>query len=180
MELFYLIIVGTLLCGVSTNSNNNLLPFTSIKVVDDQIYFTLDNPRKNWHKLLSIESIGSDAIIKTSKDHYGLSKCDYGIECYKYNIIVNFETLFKLIQGQDLPEHISLESEFDNKVQNGVDLTATHEKFIINKEHIEENIKASKTIRIFKDSQVGNIFKGLSKSISQIFKIDDTDGNFVF
>jgi hypothetical protein len=148
-----------------------ILPFSIIKIINDSIYFTLIPGNDKWHKLLSIDSIGSDAILKYSKDNYGLSKCDYEIECYKFNIISNFDKIYSKMQNRIMPARIGLEYEFDNKVQNGVDVECTNEKYKNTQKMIEENIKLSKDNIVI--TKIGNsLLKGfnrLKKTFSQIF-----------
>jgi hypothetical protein len=149
-----------------------ILPFSSIKIINnDQIHVTLDLQIKDWHKLLSIDNIGSDAIIKFAKEHFGYEKCDYEIECYKYNIIANFEKVYNLILNtKEMPKRISLEYEFENKKQNGMDVESTKEKYIINQNNIEKNIKESKTVKIFKlaAQKANSFFKGIKNSWTNI------------
>lgn len=160
--------------NTSTNSANSskILPFTSLKIdAEDQIFITIDNDCSKWQKLLSIDNIGSDAIIKESRDHYGNSKCDFGIPCYKYNIIANFEHIYKIIQEAPLPKTITIEVEYDNKMQNGMDLECTQDKYNINQEHLEKNIKMSLDyIKVFGEkNKSGTIFTGFKDSVSKIF-----------
>ena len=77
----------------------------------DDIYVTMDLKRTEWTKLLSINNIGSDAIINFSKQHYGLLKCDFEFECYKYNILKNFMELLQLFSKKDTGLTVSLELE---------------------------------------------------------------------
>lgn len=123
--------------------NKRILPFTSIKMKDDQILFTLSTHRDKWHKLLSIDNVGTDAIVKFSKDHFGLNKCDYKIECFKYNLIVNFDYVFSLLENKKFPEHVGLEYEEDNKIQTGIDCESTYENFKINENNLADNFKQS-------------------------------------
>jgi hypothetical protein len=167
--LFFLVLT---LSTFSINSNKTqtlqekeILPFSSIKIEHDNIIITLDTARKEWHKLLSVDNVGSDAIIKFAKDHYGVSKCDFEIECYKYNIIVNFGKVFALLQEKPLPDKIGVEYELNNKKQNGVDVECTKEKYEINKKNIAVNIKFSKNKPLIKP-----IFPALSGKDSIIFK----------
>lgn len=90
---------------------NETLPFSSIKMDKDDVLVSLDLKRSEWSKLLSINNIGSDAISNFSKKHYGLLKCDYEIECYKYNIIKNFNEVYELFSGKKLGRTVSLELE---------------------------------------------------------------------
>jgi hypothetical protein len=90
---------------------NETLPFSSINMDKDDIYVSLDLKRLDWSKLLSINNIGSDAIVNFSKKHYGVLKCDYEVECYKYNIIKNFNEVYQLFSGKKLGKTVSLELE---------------------------------------------------------------------
>ena len=159
--------------STNTNSSAKILPFTSIKIdAEDQIYITVDKECSKWQKMLSIDNIGSDAIIKESRDHYGNSKCDFGIPCYKYNIIANFEHIYKIIQENPIPKTITLEAEFDNHAQNGMDLECTADKYNINQDHLERNIKLSlEYVKIFNDNNKKDvtIFTGFKDSVSKIF-----------
>ena len=137
-----------------------ILPFTSIKVNNDEIFFTLDNSRTDWKKLLSIDNTGSDAIIKYSKEHYGLDKCDYEIECYIYNIIANFGEVYYKLQSRYLPEKISLEHISGTERQNGIDVESTKEKYEINEKYLIDNITKSKKIL---NNNNNGLLKGLNK-----------------
>lgn len=165
-------------------NNDKILPFTSIKILtSDEIYITLDTKRKNWHKLLSLDSIGYDAIIKFAKDHYGMGSCDYEIECYKYNIIVNFDTIYKRMNDRKLPEKLGIEYAFDNQIQNGVDVESTKEKYDINQKSISDNIGMSKDkkpgFKIFSTYKDNLIFKGLSNTFNKMFNSkDDENGKY--
>ena len=90
---------------------NEISPFSSVKMDSDDIYVSLDLKRIDWSKLLSINDIGSDAIVNFSKQHYGLLKCDYEVECYKYNLIKNFDEVYELFSGKKLGHSVSLELE---------------------------------------------------------------------
>lgn len=144
-------------------------PFSRIKMLEDDIFFTLGlGPTKEsqWHKLLSIESIGADAIVKYAKEHYGINMCDFKIQCYKYNIIVNFDTIFNLMTNKnEFPRRLGLEYELENKIQNGVDVEATYEKFKRNQENLEVNIKLSKSNR---EKVVINLNKFISKGFNKL------------
>ena len=91
--------------------NNDISPFSSIKMEDDNIFVTIDLKSSKWSKLLSINNFGSDAIVNYSKEHFGLSKCDFEIECYKFNIIKNFNDVYKLMSNKNLGMTVSLELE---------------------------------------------------------------------
>jgi hypothetical protein len=136
-------------------------------MINNQIFFTLDKDRKTWHKLLSVDSIGYDALVKTSKDKYGFGKCENEIECYKYNIIVNFDKIYFMIQNKELPGKIGLEYEDQSNgaIQNGIDVECTNEKYKINQENITDNIKLSKIrFSIFPSLNAESaIFSGLNK-----------------
>ncbi len=123
--------------------NTQILPFTSIKMINDDIFFTLSLHRDKWHKLLSIDNVGTDALVKYSKDHYGRNKCDYQIDCYRYNIIANFPEIFSGLQNKKFPVRVGLEYEEDNKIQTGIDVEATNENFKINENSLAENFKQS-------------------------------------
>jgi len=110
MRIFHFLYVILILSEVYSNTLE-IFPFSSIKMQNDDIYVTLDLKRSEWNKLISINNIGSDAIINFSKQHYGLSKCDYELECYKYNILKNFNEVFHLISLKDLGLTVSLEIE---------------------------------------------------------------------
>jgi len=144
-------------------SAQGMLPFSRIKIINDSIYFTLTPGNDKWHKLLSIDSIGADAILKYAKDNYGSNKCDYEIECYKYNIIANFGKIFSKISNKMMPVRIGLEYEFDNKAQNGVDVECTAEKYLHCQKSIEENIILSKSNNLFGEITNPLILKGLNK-----------------
>ena len=65
--------------------NTNILPFTSVKFVADDIYITTKNDRSDWMKLKSISNLTSERLIKFSKEHFKENNCE--IECYKFEII---------------------------------------------------------------------------------------------
>jgi hypothetical protein len=142
-------------------------------MLDDDIYFTLGLgliKESKWHKLLSIESIGSDAIVKFAKEHYGTNMCDYKIECYKYNIIVNFDKVFNLMNKKnEFPKRLGLEYELDNKIQNGVDVEATYERFKRNEDNLEVNIKLSKP-EYHQEKVVINLNKFISQGLNKLKK----------
>jgi len=123
--------------------NNQILPFTSIKMIDDDVFFTLSSKRDKWFKLLSLDNVGTDAFVKFSKDHYGRNKCDYQIECYKFHIISDFPKIFSTFQNKKFPERIGLEYEEDNQIQTGIDIESTNENFKINEKNLADNFKQS-------------------------------------
>jgi hypothetical protein len=131
------------ICHLASQKDSHILPFTSIKMNDDKIFFTLSANRDKWHKLLSIDNVGTDAIVKFSKERFGSNKCDYEIECYKYNIIGKFDDVFSLLQNKKFPERVGLEYEEDNKIQNGIDVESTNENFKLNQSHFADNVKLS-------------------------------------
>ena len=126
-----------------------LSPFSSIKIVNDNIYVTLDNDRAKWNQLLSIDNYGVDSIVKYAKELYGTNNCDYQISCYKYNIIANFEDVYLKVTGKTLPKHSSIEL-FDNikKKQIGLDVENTNDKFKRTQDNIENNVKSSKSTKL--------------------------------
>ena len=91
--------------------NNDISPFSSIKMQNGDIFVTIDLKSNEWNKLLSINNIGSDAIVNFAKEHYGVFNCDYEIECYKFNIIKNFNEVYKLMSGKNIGMTVSLELE---------------------------------------------------------------------
>jgi hypothetical protein len=91
--------------------DKEISPFSSLRMKNDEILVSLDLKRAEWSKLLSINSIGSDAIVNFSKQHYGQLKCDYEFECYKYNILKNFGEVYRLFNSKDLGSTVSLELE---------------------------------------------------------------------
>ena len=100
MKKVFLFLMVNIITEIATLINpNNILPFSSIKFVGEDIFITLDANRGKWHKLLSIDNIGYDAIEKYAIEHFGKSKCDYEIECYKYNIIANFPGIYSGMNG---------------------------------------------------------------------------------
>ena len=131
------------ICQSESGKDSHILPFTSIKMNDDKILFTLSPSRDKWHKLLSIDNVGTDAIVKFSKERFGSNKCDYEIECYKYNIIGKFDNVYSLLQNKKFPERVGLEYEEDNKIQNGIDVESSNENFKLNESHFADNIKLS-------------------------------------
>lgn len=139
----FLLILGICICG------KMISPFSSIKIVNDNIYITLDNDRAKWDQLLSIDNYGVDSIIKFAKELYGINNCDYKIPCYKYNIIANFEDVYLKVIGKPLPKHSSLEL-FDSikKKQIGLDVENTNDKFKRTQDNIENNIKSSKSTKL--------------------------------
>jgi len=170
----------------NTNSKDNLKisPFSRIKMTEDNIFFTLGKSDAEWRKLLSFDSIGSDAIVNFAKLHFGENNCDYSIPYYKFHIIVNFDKIYSLMNnGKKLPLKVSLESEFENKVQNGIDVECTKEKYENNQKYIENNCKESKIKRnVIKNnsSELGSFFmKGINKmkknfvNLFKNFKIED-------
>jgi hypothetical protein len=164
--------------NMAEEKKHNILPFTSLKMKEDLIYMTLDKERHEWHKLLSIDNIGYDAIVNFSKQHYGQSKCDYELECYKYNIIANFDQLYQLMQGKPLLNRLGIEFEFENKIQNGIDVESTIEKYEINQKFLADNIKQTKAVKlIFPELNIfgQNIFKGLNKMKKVFQNIFDED-----
>jgi hypothetical protein len=162
-------------------AQKRVLPFSRIKMTNDDIFFTLGlGPvkEKQWHKLLSIESFGADAIVKFAKEHYGTNLCDYKIECYKFNIIVNFDKVFNSINGKGdmFPKRLGLEFELENKVQNGVDVEATYERFKRNEDNIEVDIKMSRSVENnnnFKHDKI-NLNNILSKGLNRLKKTFNT------
>lgn len=110
MKLFLILFQLLLLVVVNCNPPE-LSPFSSIKMIGDDVFVSLDLKRAEWSKLLSINSIGTDAIVNFSKQHYGEMKCDMEIACYKYNIIKNFNEVYKLFNNKDLGSTVSLELE---------------------------------------------------------------------
>ena len=142
MKIFLALIL--LFTFIYSQTEKRLLPFSRIKMIDDNIYFTLGKTDLEWKKLLSIKSIGSDAIVKFSKDHYGSNNCDYSIECYRYNIIVNFDKVFSLMNNFNLGKYVGLEYEHNSEIQTGIDVECTFDKFKTNEDNIELNIKQSK------------------------------------
>lgn len=139
----FLLIFGICTCG------GMLSPFSSIKIVNDNIYVTLDNDRAKWNQLLSIDNYGVDSIVKFAKELYGTNNCDYQISCYKYNIIANFEDVYSKVTGKTLPKHSSIEL-FDNikKKQIGLDVENTNDKFKRTQDNIENNVKSSKSTKL--------------------------------
>jgi hypothetical protein len=162
----------------ANNETAKMLPFSSIKMKDDEIWVSLDPKRETWHKLLSINSVGSDALVNFSRTHYGELPCDYEIECYKYNIIVNFQQVYQKLNESPLPKWVPMEFAEDGEesvaYQNGMDVESTEEKYKINEQFVAENIKLSKNnTKIFVG--VGNsLFKGLKDSIQSIFGTDNS------
>ena len=125
------------------------LPFTSVKMIEDDIFFTLDKDRSNWHRLLSIDNVGADVYIHKAKEEFGLLNCDGEIQCYKYNIIVNFEKVYSIVNKVNIPDHVSVEYMEKNVTkQTGIDIESTNDKLLLYKTFIDQNIKDSKT-RIF-------------------------------
>lgn len=139
----FLLIFGICICG------EMLSPFSSIKIVNDNIYVTFDNDRAKWNQLLSIDNYGVDSIVKFAKELYGTNNCDYQISCYKYNIIANFEDVYLKVTGKTLPKHSSIEL-FDNikKKQIGLDVENTNDKFKRTQDNIENNVKSSKSTKL--------------------------------
>jgi len=125
-------------------SSGNKLPFSSIKIINDEFLFTLDKSRSKWHKLSSINNIGEDVFIKRAKDYFGEKSCSYEIECYKYNLILNFPHIFKLVSGIALPKVISVEYLPDGQTKHTeIKLVSTEENFKINNKHKEDNINGN-------------------------------------
>jgi hypothetical protein len=153
----------------------NLSPFSSIKIVEDSIYFTIDSQREKWHKLFSINNIGVDAIVQYSKKHYGESKCDSEIECYKYNIIASFEDTVQGLMGKKFPPRVGVEYQEDNFMQAGIDLECTEEKYKLNQKYLEQNIKLSKIAKNTNttiDTLISKGFNKIKKTIGNIFTTD--------
>jgi hypothetical protein len=156
-----------------TAVGSKILPFSSIKMKNDDIYVSIDPKREKWHQLLSINSIGSDAIVSTSKTNYGTLNCDGEIECYKFNIIVNFEEVYKRLSNKDIPKWVPMEfHESDSAYQNGMDVESTETKYEINKKNADENIKLSKGNKIF-TGPTNSLFKGIADKINKIFNPED-------
>jgi len=122
----------------------HVFPFTSIKIIDNNIFFTLDNVRSDWHRLLSIDNIGADVFIRKAKENFGLLNCDYEIACYKYNLITDFEKVYEISTKEKLPLHVSVEyMEKNVKKQTGIDIESTSEKYTLYKSFKEQNIKGN-------------------------------------
>ena len=167
-----------------------ILPFSTIQMKNEKILISIENDRKNLFYLFSINNIGVDAIVKFSKDRYGLEKCEYEIECFKYNIIVNFEKVYKSMQGENIPIRVGMELKvFDNNKsftdmndqeekfhQNGLDVESSHEKYLLNKKYIQENIEMSKKfctnnfMKIFNlNYEIPSLIKGMKNSYNNFF-----------
>lgn len=157
-----LFVVWLLLIGVIRNEGM-ILPFYSVKVLNDNIYVTLDDKREKWEQLLSIDNYGSDSMIAFAKKIYGNNNCDYEIACYKYNIISNFEDVYRKVTGKVFPLHSSIEL-FDIKrnKQIGIDVENTNEKYKMNQNNLENNIKSSKSSKMKIISLLSN--KSISSS----------------
>lgn len=160
MKIFLTLIL--LFDFIYSQTEKRLLPFSRIKMIDDNIYFTLGKTDSEWKKLLSIKSIGSDAIVKFSKDHYGINNCDYSIECYRYNVIVNFDKVFTLMNNYELGKNVELEYEHNEDIQTGIDVECTFDKFKTNAENIELNIKQSKGEILIKFDYLVPLKKGIN------------------
>jgi len=142
-NLFSIFLIHLFL-SVSCDNEKSIFPFTSIKVVNDDIFFTLDKKRSEWHKLLSIDNIGADVFIRKAKEDFGELNCDYEIQCYKYNLIVNFEKVYFIVSNQKIPEHVSIEYLENNvKKQTGIDIESSQEKFKIYKSSKVRNINGN-------------------------------------
>lgn len=173
MNLFYVVflLIGKFVFSLCQNEKiNQILPFTSLKIQNEDILFTLDNQRKDWHKLLSIDNVGTDALIKYSKQKYGENNCDNEVECYKYNLIKRFDEVFKEFQNKELDKYTPLEYESNEKKQIGIDVESTNEKYKMNEKFLDENLKESqkKQVGIFAGLGLKNIFQRNS-SLSKVF-----------
>jgi hypothetical protein len=155
------------------------LPFSSIKMKADEIHVSLDESRSKWHKLLSVNSVGSDAIVNFSKTHYGASKCDYETECYRYNIIVNFDEVYKKLNNEDLPKWVPMELEESSEIeyQNGMDVESTELKYEINQKNIADNIRLTKGGNKIFSGPENTLFKNLANSINSIFNPENGSGD---
>ena len=141
-----MLLVMLSLLTIGVHNEGMILPFYSIKVLNDNIYVTLDSKREKWEQLLSIDNYGADSIVAFAKKLYGSNNCDYEISCYKYNIISNFEDVYRKVTGKVFPLHSSIEL-FDIKrnKQNGIDVENTSDKYKTNQNNLEKNIKSSKS-----------------------------------
>lgn len=134
---------SSLITITTKEKKNNILPFTSIKINNDEIFFTKTSDRTNWYKLLSINNIREDVFIKKAKNAFGEKSCNFEIECYKYNLILNFPSLFKLVSGISLPKLVDVEyslGEKEDNSQRGVKFECTSDNYKINEKYKEENI----------------------------------------
>ena len=93
IHVFFLIIA-------LTTVKPNLLPFTSIKLISDEIYITTRNDRSDWMKLKSISNITSEQMIKFSKQHYKETNCQ--IECYRFHLIYDLPTIYNSLSKKEL------------------------------------------------------------------------------
>ena len=144
-----MLLVMLSLLTIGVHNEGMILPFYSIKVLNDNIYVTLDSKIEKWEQLLSIDNYGADSIVAFAKKLYGSNNCDYEISCYKYNIISNFEDVYRKVTGKVFPLHSSIEL-FDIKrnKQNGIDVENTSDKYKTNQNNLEKNIKSSKSSKM--------------------------------
>lgn len=150
------------------DDSTKISPFSSVKLFRNQIFVSMDTKNiENWHQLLSINDVGIDALINFAIKHYGSSMCDFKIECYKYNIIKHLTKVYRDFQKEELPVHVSV--EFQDKIndQNGMDIESTHEKYLINKSHLADNISLTKNrnLRIINNRNKGNSIIAPNNSI---------------
>ncbi len=195
MKKFYFLFTSLLLIALISSvdipkekSNARVLPFSRIKLKGEDVYICLGLRDEHWHRLLSIDSVGADALVTHSKAHFGVNKCDYDIECFKYNIIANFDKVFASLTNNPIPKRVGLEYASENKeikVSTGVDVESTEEKFKLNEANLELNVKLSKEV-MESIKNIGDlspfIFKGLNrlkKAVVKMFSDDDKDDTHV-
>lgn len=166
---FLVYFIPVILC-VENLQKEDLFPFTSVKIdTEDNIYATLDHKRDKWNRVLSVDNLGSDAIVNFCKEHYGLNNCDYEIECYKYHIVANFDKVYTQMTGKKFKNSIPVELEYDNKRQNGMDILCSSDNFNIYQKNIPANMKLSNTRQSGKNFLTKGINK-LKRSFSMIFE----------
>lgn len=130
---------------VHATNPSTVSPFTSLKFDFSNILVTLEPDCKVWHRLLSVNKIGTDAIVNFARQRYGSQNCDQQIPCFKYHIIEDFPKVYKEFQNEQLSSQVELEI-FD-KGEKKITTEATTEKMQINIKNFQNNIKSSKVMR---------------------------------
>lgn len=138
-------IIFSFVYTVQSTNPSSISPFTSLKFDWGNIIVTLEPDRKVWHRLLSVNKIGTDAIINFARQRYGSQNCDQQIPCFKYHIIEDFPKVFMEFQNEPILTKVELEV-FDNG-EKKVTTDATPEKMEIYRKNFKDNVKLSKVMR---------------------------------
>ncbi len=155
----------------------DILPFSSIKILGNEILVATNDQGNNWMKFVSINNVTSQQIMNYSKHHFKENNCE--MDCFKFHVINDFPNIYKSLSNKNLTitEFVVLEYHLfkkrdDKHSQKLFKLSSNKQKFELNKKFFLLN-KPSKNVtnmKIFPEYK-NMIFKSLGRNAEPLVPI---------